>query len=102
MKVGIPREVKNHEYRVAITPAGVLELTRHGHEVFVEHDAGAVEHGFLGEDGGFDADGEGDGIAGARVDSVFRIFVHQMNGGEIGVVVQICNHHADDFGIKRF
>ena len=41
MKVAIPREVKNHEYRVAITPAGVLELTRHGHEVFVEHDAGA-------------------------------------------------------------
>ena len=41
MKIGIPREVKNHEYRVAITPAGVLELTRHGHEVFVEHDAGA-------------------------------------------------------------
>ena len=30
MKVGIPREVKNHEYRVAITPAGVHELTRTG------------------------------------------------------------------------
>ena len=40
MKVGIPREVKNHEYRVAITPAGVVELVRHGHEVFVEHSAG--------------------------------------------------------------
>ena len=40
MKVGIPREVKNHEYRVAITPAGVLELTRHGHDVFIEHEAG--------------------------------------------------------------
>jgi len=40
MKVGIPREVKNHEYRVAITPAGVFELVRHGHEVVVEHDAG--------------------------------------------------------------
>jgi alanine dehydrogenase len=40
MKVGVPREVKNHEYRVAITPAGVLELVRHGHEVFVEQDAG--------------------------------------------------------------
>ncbi|MFN8147019.1 MAG: alanine dehydrogenase [Candidatus Nanopelagicales bacterium] len=40
MKVGIPREVKNHEYRVAITPAGVFELVRHGHEVFVEKDAG--------------------------------------------------------------
>ena len=40
MKVGIPREVKNHEYRVAITPAGVHELVRHGHEVFIEKDAG--------------------------------------------------------------
>src|SRR3984957_9495723 len=41
MKVGIPREVKNHEYRVAITPAGVRELTAHGHEVYLEKDAGA-------------------------------------------------------------
>jgi alanine dehydrogenase len=40
MKVGIPREVKNHEYRVAITPAGVHELVSHGHEVFVERHAG--------------------------------------------------------------
>ncbi len=40
MKVGIPKEVKNHEYRVAITPAGVHELVRNGHEVFVEQDAG--------------------------------------------------------------
>ncbi len=41
MKVGIPKEVKNHEYRVAITPAGVHELVRFGHEVFVQQDAGA-------------------------------------------------------------
>jgi alanine dehydrogenase len=40
VKIGIPREVKNHEYRVAITPAGVHELVRHGHEVYVEQDAG--------------------------------------------------------------
>jgi alanine dehydrogenase len=40
VKVGVPRELKNHEYRVAITPAGVMELTRSGHEVYVEHDAG--------------------------------------------------------------
>ncbi|MFJ1708324.1 alanine dehydrogenase [Kitasatospora sp. NPDC088346] len=40
MKVGIPREVKNHEYRVAITPAGVHELVRNGHEVFIEDNAG--------------------------------------------------------------
>ena len=35
MKVGIPREVKDHEYRVAITPAGVHELTGAGHQVAV-------------------------------------------------------------------
>lgn len=40
MKVGIPREVKDHEYRVAITPSGVRELVAHGHEVLVEKDAG--------------------------------------------------------------
>ncbi len=40
MKVGIPREVKNHEYRVAITPAGVNEFVRAGHQVFVESGAG--------------------------------------------------------------
>ena len=40
MKVGVPKEVKNHEYRVAITPIGVHELTAHGHEVFVEQGAG--------------------------------------------------------------
>ncbi|GAB2685072.1 alanine dehydrogenase [Nocardia thraciensis] len=41
MKIGIPREVKNHEYRVAGTPAGVRELVSRGHEVFVEAGAGA-------------------------------------------------------------
>jgi alanine dehydrogenase len=40
VKVGIPREVKNHEYRVAITPAGVHELVRNGHQVVVEQNAG--------------------------------------------------------------
>jgi alanine dehydrogenase len=40
MRIGIPREVKNHEYRVAITPAGVHELVGFGHEVFIEKDAG--------------------------------------------------------------
>jgi len=40
MRVGVPREIKNHEYRVAITPAGVRELVTHGHDVVVEKDAG--------------------------------------------------------------
>ena len=40
VKVGVPKEVKNHEYRVAITPIGVHELTSHGHEVYIQKDAG--------------------------------------------------------------
>ncbi|GAA1926994.1 alanine dehydrogenase [Nocardioides marmoribigeumensis] len=40
MRIGIPKEVKNHEYRVAITPVGVHELVKHGHSVVVQKDAG--------------------------------------------------------------
>jgi alanine dehydrogenase len=40
MKVGVPSEVKSHEYRVAITPVGVNELVSHGHEVLVQKGAG--------------------------------------------------------------
>jgi len=40
VKIGVPKEVKNNEYRVAITPVGTHELTEHGHEVFVEQGAG--------------------------------------------------------------
>ncbi|MCK0110904.1 alanine dehydrogenase [Ornithinimicrobium sp. F0845] len=41
MRIGVPRELKNREYRVALTPVGVHELVSHGHEVVVEEDAGA-------------------------------------------------------------
>ena len=40
MKVGVPRELKDNEYRVAITPAGVRELVVNGHEVVIENGAG--------------------------------------------------------------
>jgi alanine dehydrogenase len=40
MKIGVPGEVKVDEYRVALTPAGVRELTAHGHEVIVQAGAG--------------------------------------------------------------
>ena len=40
MKVGIPKEIKNNENRVGMTPAGVAELVRRGHEVSVQHTAG--------------------------------------------------------------
>lgn len=41
MRVGIPKEIKQDEYRVSTTPAGVQQLVQHGHEVWVEHAAGA-------------------------------------------------------------
>ncbi|PZG44817.1 alanine dehydrogenase [Spongiactinospora gelatinilytica] len=44
MKIGVPAEVKNHEYRVAATPAGVHELVRHGHEVYIQRGAGKGSH----------------------------------------------------------
>ena len=40
MRIGVPKEVKDHEYRVAITPSGVRELVTHGHDVLIEKDAG--------------------------------------------------------------
>jgi alanine dehydrogenase len=40
MRIAVPAEVKNHEYRVAITPVGVAELVAHGHDVFIQAGAG--------------------------------------------------------------
>jgi alanine dehydrogenase len=54
MKVGVPREIKDDEYRVAVTPAGVYELARRGHEVVVERGAG---EGSLISDGDYEKAG---------------------------------------------
>ncbi|QDA57120.1 alanine dehydrogenase [Thermomonas aquatica] len=40
MRVGVPKEIKNHEYRVGLIPSSVLELVHHGHEVIVQQGAG--------------------------------------------------------------
>ncbi|MFM8965377.1 MAG: alanine dehydrogenase, partial [Actinomycetota bacterium] len=40
MNIGVPKEIKNNEFRVAITPAGVREFVSHGHSVFIESGAG--------------------------------------------------------------
>ena len=40
MKIGIPKEIKNNESRVGMTPAGVAEMVKHGHDVYVQHTAG--------------------------------------------------------------
>ena len=49
MRVGIPKEIKNNESRVGMTPAGVAELVKHGHEVYVQHTAGD-NSGFADDD----------------------------------------------------
>lgn len=49
MKIGVPKEIKNNENRVGMTPAGVKELVTHGHEIFIQHNAGQGS-GFLDED----------------------------------------------------
>ena len=42
MIIGVPKEVKDHESRVGITPAGAKAIVDAGHKVLVEHDAGAL------------------------------------------------------------
>lgn len=49
MKIGVPKEIKNNENRVGMTPAGVKELVNHGHELFVQATAG-VGSGFSDDD----------------------------------------------------
>lgn len=49
MIIGIPKEIKNNENRVAMTPAGVRELVQHGHTVYVQHTAG-LGSGFSDDD----------------------------------------------------
>jgi len=49
MLIGVPKEIKNHEYRVGLTPGSVRELVRHGHRVVIERNAGSAT-GFADDD----------------------------------------------------
>lgn len=48
MRIGVPKEIKNNENRVSLTPPGVMQLTRNNHQVFIEKGAG-LNSGFLDE-----------------------------------------------------
>ena len=48
MKIGIPKEIKNNESRIGMTPGGVFELVKNNHEVFIQSTAG-INSGFLDE-----------------------------------------------------
>jgi alanine dehydrogenase len=65
MLIGVPMEVKDHEFRVSVTPAGAREYQAHGHEVLVERSAGAGS--------GF-ADSEYAAAGAELVDSAFAIY----------------------------
>ena len=47
MRIGVPKEIKNNEFRVAITAAGVHEFRTHGHTVLVERGAGLLAFGAM-------------------------------------------------------
>ena len=57
MLIGVPKEIKNHEYRVGLTPTSVREVVAHGHEVMIQSTAGA---GIGAKDSDYEA-------AGARI-----------------------------------
>ncbi len=65
MRIGVPKEIKNHEYRVGLTPGAVREYVAHGHEVIVQSGAGA---GIAADDDAYRAAGAG------IVDSAEEVF----------------------------
>jgi alanine dehydrogenase len=85
MNVGVPKEIKSDEYRVALTPAGALELTSHGHAVLIEHGAG-LGSAFL------DADYE---AVGARIGSVEEVW------GESELVLKVKEPLPEEYGRLR-
>ncbi|GAA3705272.1 alanine dehydrogenase [Zhihengliuella alba] len=86
MLIGVPQEIKNNEFRVAITPAGVTEFVHHGHDVVVETGAGVGS-------GSTDADYE---AAGARIapsaDAVW---------GEADMILKVKEPIADEYHRMR-
>ena len=86
MKVGIPKEIKNNENRVGMTPAGVAELVRHGHEVSVQHTAG--------EGSGFSDDEYVK--AGARILPTIEAVY-----GECDMIVKVKEPIEEEYGLVR-
>ena len=86
MLVGVPKEIKNHEYRVGMSPASVREMVKHGHEVVVETNAGA----------GIGADDDAYRACGARVaDGAEEIFA------TAGMIVKVKEPQAVERAMLR-
>ncbi len=65
MLIGVPKEIKDHEYRVGMTPASVAEAMHHGHDIMVETGAG---HGIDADDAAYEASGA---MVAATADEIF-------------------------------
>ncbi|HEV8249437.1 MAG TPA: hypothetical protein VGQ15_05655, partial [Gaiellaceae bacterium] len=68
MRIGVAKEIKSDEYRVALTPAGALELVGRGHEVLIEESAGA---GSAFSDAAYEA-------VGARIGDIDEVWASEL------------------------
>jgi alanine dehydrogenase len=86
MRIGVPREIKTHEYRVGLVPSSVLELTRRGHQLFIERDAARPI-------GIFDADYRAAGAV--IVDSAAEVFERAE------LIVKVKEPQPQEYGLLR-
>jgi alanine dehydrogenase len=86
MLIGIPKEIKNHEYRVSVSPSGVRELVRHGHQVMVESDAGKAI-----------------GFSNDKYHTAGALIVHHAEDiyGKAEMVVKVKEPQQSEFGLIR-
>jgi alanine dehydrogenase len=85
MKIGVPTEIKSDEYRVAVTPAGVREMSEHGHQVLVQAGAG---HGSAISDADYEAQGATIVADAAEVFAAAEMILHvkELQAGEIAML----------------
>ena len=81
MIIGVPKEIKEHEYRVGITPSGVKELAKGGHSIIVEKSAGAGS-GFSDEDYQ---------LAGAEISDKEKLF------SDSGLIIKVKEPLTDEY-----
>lgn len=92
MKIGVPKEVKNHEHRVALTPVGVHELVAHGHGVVIERGAGA---------GSSIDDAEYAGAGAKIVDTPEEAWGSEGGPGAVDMVLKVKEPVAEEFDRMR-
>ena len=86
MIVGIPKEIKNNEYRVSLTPAGAMELVRRGHTVYIQSGAG-VDSGF--------ADKENQAVGAKLLPSIEEVYA------TAEMIIKVKEPIAPEYGLVR-